>query len=72
MQTPRIASRIDTSGGASDCDSFVRAEAYSRNKLLYLFLDRTSWSLFSDKKIKVDPSMCPVIDYLFIHGVMVY
>jgi len=27
MQTPRIASRIDSSGGASDCDSFVRAES---------------------------------------------
>jgi len=29
MQTPGIASRIDSSDGVSDCNSFVRAEAYT-------------------------------------------
>jgi len=71
MQTPRIASRIDSSGGASDCDSFVRAEAYDRNKLLYCRWDLMISTQY-DKEIKADPSMCPVMDYLFIHDVMVY
>jgi len=72
MQTLRIASRIDSSGGASDCDSFVRAEAYDRNKLLYCRSDFVISTHVSDKEIKADPSMCPVMDYLFIHDVMVY
>jgi len=65
MKTPRIASQGDSSGGASDCDSFVRAEAYDRNKLLYCRPDfMISTSVI--RKLKPIPRCAPLwIIYLF-------